>query len=51
MLANILGLLGIALFIVFVISLAAGVTWLVVQISPSPAKKKAKAAKADATTL
>jgi hypothetical protein len=35
-------------FIVFVISLAAAVTWLVVQISPSPAKKKAKAAKADA---
>jgi hypothetical protein len=48
-LQNILGLLGIAVFIVFVISLAAGVTWLVVQISPSPTKKKAKAAaKADA---
>jgi hypothetical protein len=47
-LQNILGLLGIALFIVCVISLAAGVTWLVVQISPSPTKKKAKAAKADA---
>ena len=47
MLENILGLLGIAVFIVFVISLAAAVTWLVVQISPSPAKKKAKAAKAD----
>jgi len=46
--ANILGLLGIALFIVCVISLAAGVTWLVVQVSPSPAKKRAKAAKADA---
>ena len=51
MLANILGLLGIAVFIVFVISLAAGVTWLVVQISPSPAKKKAKAAKADGSTV
>ena len=46
--ANVLGLLGIAVFIVFVIALAAGVTWLVVQISPSPAKKKAKIAKADA---
>jgi hypothetical protein len=41
--ANVLGLLGIAVFIVFVISLAAAITWLVVQISPSPAKKKAKA--------
>jgi hypothetical protein len=49
-LENILGLLGIAVFIVLVISLAAGVTWLVVQVSPSPAKKKAKAAKADAAT-
>ena len=46
--ANVLGLLGIAVFIVLVISLAAGVTWVVVQVSPSPAKKKAKAAKADA---
>jgi len=36
---TILGLLGIALFIVSVISLAAAVTWLVVRISPSPAKK------------
>jgi hypothetical protein len=40
---NVLGLLGIAVFIVCVITLAAGATWLVVQISPSPAKKKAKA--------
>ena len=29
------GLLGVAFFIVLVISLAAGVTWLVVKISPS----------------
>jgi hypothetical protein len=39
---NILGLLGIALFIASVISLAAGVTWLVVKISPTPGAKKRK---------
>jgi hypothetical protein len=37
--ANILGLLGIALFIVAVIALAAGVTWLVVRFSPTPKDK------------
>ena len=41
--ANVLGIIGIIVFIVCVISLAAGVTWLVVRVSPSPAKKKAKA--------
>jgi hypothetical protein len=41
-----LGLLGIAVFIVCVIALAAGVTWLVVRVSPSPDKKKQKAAPA-----
>jgi hypothetical protein len=30
-----LGLLGVAFFIVLVISLAAGITWLVVKISPT----------------
>jgi hypothetical protein len=39
---NILGLIGLAIFIVCVIGLAASVTWIVVRISPSPAKKKAK---------
>jgi len=43
---DVLGLIGLAIFIVSVISLAAGVTWLVVRISPSPSKKKAKAARA-----
>jgi hypothetical protein len=33
--ANILGLIGMALFIVAIISLAAGVTWLVVRLSPT----------------
>jgi len=32
---DVLGLLGIALYIVCVIALAAGVTWLVVRYSPS----------------
>ncbi len=32
--ATVLGLLGLVVFIVGVIALAAGVTWLVVKISP-----------------
>jgi hypothetical protein len=38
-----LGLLGILLFIACVIGLAAGVTWLVVKISPLPSGKDAAA--------
>jgi hypothetical protein len=38
--ANVLGLLGIAAYIAGVISLAAGVTWLVVRLSPLPEDKK-----------
>jgi hypothetical protein len=38
-----LGLLGVAVFIVCVISLAAGVTWLVVKVSPAPGSKQKKA--------
>jgi hypothetical protein len=34
-----LGLLGVALFIVCVVALAAGVTWLVVRLSPTPGSK------------
>ena len=37
---NILGVLGIVVFIVCVIALAASVTWLVVRISPKPGSKK-----------
>ena len=33
--ANLLGLIGLAVFIAFVIALAAGMTWLVVKISPA----------------
>jgi hypothetical protein len=37
--ANVLGLLGVVVFIACVIALAAGVTWLVVKISPAPGSK------------
>jgi hypothetical protein len=37
---NVLGLLGILLFIVVIICLAAGVTWVVVRVSPDPNKKR-----------
>jgi hypothetical protein len=32
---DVLGLLGMAVFIIVVIALAAGVTWLVVKVSPA----------------
>jgi hypothetical protein len=35
-----LGLVGLAVFIPCVIGLAAGVTWLIVKISPAPGSKK-----------
>ena len=38
--ATVLGLLGLAVFIVCVVALAAGVTWLVVKISPAPGSKE-----------
>jgi hypothetical protein len=37
---NVLGLLGMAVFIVATIAVAAGVTWLVVKITPSGPRKK-----------
>jgi hypothetical protein len=45
---EVLGVLGIAVFIVCVIALAAAVTWLVVRISPKPGAKQRKAAAAAA---
>jgi len=36
---DVLGLLGLAAFIAAVVGLAAGVTWLVVKLSPSPNRK------------
>ena len=47
MIDNILGLLGIAVFIVCLIALSAGVTWVVVKISPKPGAKKNKPVPAD----
>ena len=41
-LENVLGLIGMVIFIVGVISLAAGVTYLVVKITPSEPRKKRK---------
>ena len=35
-----LGLIGVAIFIPCVVGLAAGVTWLVVKLSPAPNSKK-----------
>jgi hypothetical protein len=37
--ATALGLIGVVVFIVCVIALAAGVTWTVVRLSPSPGSK------------
>jgi hypothetical protein len=39
---SVLGLIGMIIFIVGVISLAAGITWLVVRITPSEPRKKRK---------
>jgi hypothetical protein len=38
---NVHGLIGLAVFIVVMIALAAGVTWVVVRVSPNPNKKRA----------
>jgi hypothetical protein len=39
---TVLGLIGLAFFIVCVIALAAGVTWTVVRLSPAPGSKQKK---------
>jgi len=39
---TVLGLIGLVIFIICVISLAAGVTWAVVRLSPMPGAKKPK---------
>jgi hypothetical protein len=36
---TVLGLIGLVIFIVCVIALAAGVTWVVVRLSPTPGSK------------
>jgi hypothetical protein len=37
--ATVLGLIGVVVFIVCVVALAAGVTWTVVRFSPAPSGK------------
>jgi hypothetical protein len=46
---TVLGLIGLAVFIVCVIALAASVTWLVVKISPTPGSKRKKPATPEPT--
>jgi hypothetical protein len=36
---TVVGLIGVAIFIVCVVALAAGVTWVVVRLSPTPGSK------------
>ena len=38
--ANVIGLIGLVAFIAAIVSLAAGVTWVVVRVSPTPGIKK-----------
>ena len=42
---TVLGLIGMAIYIVAVVSLAASVTWLVVKLSPSKSQKQSEAKK------
>jgi hypothetical protein len=42
---TVLGLLGLAVYIVAILGLAAGVTWLVVKLSPSKSQKQLEAKK------
>ena len=43
---TVLGLLGLLVYIVAIVSLAAGVTWIVVKLSPSKSQKQLEARKA-----
>jgi hypothetical protein len=42
---TVLDFIGLAFYVVLVVGLAAGATWLVVRISPTKDKRAAKAAK------
>jgi len=42
---TVLGLLGLTFYIVFIVGLAAAVTWLVVKLSPSKSQKQLEARK------
>jgi hypothetical protein len=43
---TVLGLIGLALYIVVIVGLASGVTWVVVKLSPSKSQKQLEAKKA-----
>ena len=45
---TVLGLLGLAVYIVVIVGIAAGITWLVVKLSPSKSQKQLDAKKLDA---
>ena len=45
---TVLGLIGLALYIVGILGLASGVTWLVVKLSPSKSQKQIAAKKSAA---
>ena len=47
---TVLGLFGLAIYIVIIIGLAAAVTWGVVKLSPSKSQKQLEARKAAAAT-
>jgi hypothetical protein len=40
---TVLGLIGLVVYIAFIVSLAAGVTWIVVKLSPSKSQKQLEA--------
>ena len=42
---TVLGLIGLLVYIVVIVSLAAGVTWIVVKLSPSKSQKQLDAKK------
>ena len=44
-----LGLVGLVVFIVCTVALAASITWLVVRLSPNPDAKRQKAAAAESS--
>ena len=46
---TVLGLLGLLVYIVAIVSLAAGVTWIVVKLSPSKSQKQLEARQAKQT--
>jgi len=45
---TVLGLIGMAIYMVIVIGLASGITWLVVKLSPSKSQKQLDAKKSAA---